>query len=79
MQGSEILKDSLYLYGVDFMSTDDVKQYFSRYWKNTDVPETEAIVVTWINDSSCVIKLISEVHALKAYTELKLTESRSND
>lgn len=31
MQGSTILPDSLYLYGVDFMSTDDVKKYFKRY------------------------------------------------
>lgn len=28
LQGSSILPDSLYLYGVDYMSTDNVKEYF---------------------------------------------------
>lgn len=36
MQGSNILKDSLYLYGVDFMSTDDVKKYFNRFVTNSE-------------------------------------------
>lgn len=75
IQGSNILKDSLYIYGVDFMSTDDVKKYFGRYWKSEEVEnEEEAIKVIWINDSSCVVKLSSELKATKAYIELKLTE-----
>ena len=31
LKDSEILKDSLFLYGVDYMSTDDVKKYFKNY------------------------------------------------
>tara|TARA_B110000305_G_C19221089_1_gene530599 strand:+ start:265 stop:468 length:204 start_codon:yes stop_codon:yes gene_type:complete len=34
LEGSTILADSLYLYGVDFMSTGDVKAYFKRYTMN---------------------------------------------
>ena len=57
MQGSEILTDSLYLYGVDFMSTDDVKTYFSRYNKQPEGSEepNAQLEVKWINDSSCVV------------------------
>jgi len=36
MKESVILKDSLYLFGVDYMSTDDVKKYFQSYSKGQD-------------------------------------------
>lgn len=38
--------DTIYLYGTDDMSTDDVFKYFNDYG-----PEC----VEWINDSSCTI------------------------
>ena len=31
LKESNILADSLFLYGVDYMSTDDVKKYFRNY------------------------------------------------
>ena len=31
LKESNILADSLFLYGVDYMSTDDVKRYFRNY------------------------------------------------
>jgi len=52
-KGSTILEDKLYLYGVDFMSTNDVVKYFNRY-TNPESKEPEKDVV-WINDSSCII------------------------
>ena len=78
---SVVQRDSLYLYGVDFMSTDDVKKYFARYVRKDIEPVEgeESLSVVWINDSSCVIKLQSEALALKAYTELRLTEARTNE
>lgn len=83
MQGANIIPDSLYLYGVDFMSTDDVKAYFSRYSQiPEDVEQVEGVElfsVQWINDSSCVIKLPTEAQAQKAYVELKLSEARKDD
>lgn len=61
---SNILSNSLYLYGVDFMSTDDVKNYFHRYSQLAQGVESleseeDQFNVKWINDSSCVIKLPS--------------------
>lgn len=41
---SEIKKDTLHVYGVDYMNTQDVKDYFKGY-TITDVK--------WLNDSSC--------------------------
>lgn len=53
---STILGDSLYLYGVDFMSTKDVEQYFERYsYENENQERSENFKVKWINDSSCVV------------------------
>lgn len=43
-----ITEDSLYLYGTDFMSTGDLKDYMGIQYPD--------IYVTWINDSSCTIK-----------------------
>jgi len=76
-----MLADSLYIYGVDYMSTEDVQTYFSRYSKiiGQDEVNEESFKVIWINDSSCVVKFPSEYNAQKAYHELKLSESRSDD
>jgi len=81
LAGSNMLGDSLYIYGVDFMSTDDVKKYFSRYSKLSDQAEVdeETFKIIWINDSSCVVKLPSDALAGKAYLELKLSEPRVDD
>lgn len=64
LEGSTILADSLYLYGVDFMSTGDVKAYFKRYTMNKkddaeDPENKKEVEIQWINDSSCVVKLPS--------------------
>jgi hypothetical protein len=78
LEGAKLLKDSLYIYGVDYMSTDDVKSYFARYSKLPGEEEVneEHFKVTWINDSSCVVKLPGHIQAFKAYDELKLSEPR---
>ena len=46
-----ITEDSLYLFGTDFMSTGDIKDYMGIQFPD--------IFVTWINDSSCTIKFDS--------------------
>jgi len=80
LAGSEIVPDSLYLYGVDFMSTDNVREYFSRYFRDSEMTvEEQNKAVIWINDSSCVIKLPSAERATKAYLELKLSEPRMDE
>jgi hypothetical protein len=81
LKESEVLKDSLFLYGVDYMSTDDVKKYFANYSSGpADAnPEQKEMVVKWINDSSCVVQLPSEDLARKAYDSLKLSEPRLDD
>lgn len=53
-QGSTIMEDSIYFYGVDYMSTQDIKSYFERFASNI-----EALELTWLNDSSCKIKFES--------------------
>ena len=57
IKGANILPDAIYLYGVDYLSTKDVAQYFSRF---TDEKLTtnglEKLKIIWINDSSCVVK-----------------------
>ena len=53
--GAEIIEDSLYLYGTDFMSTNDIKEYMS-----TQFPELD---IKWINDSSCTLKFKSKEDA----------------
>ena len=35
--------------------------------------------IKWINDSSCVVQLPSELLARKAYDSLKLSQPRSDD
>ena len=83
LKGSNILQDSLYLYGVDYMSTSDVKTYFSRYQGETNEAEEkveeETFQIKWINDSSCVVKFPSEDIAKMAYFQMKLSEARDDD
>jgi hypothetical protein len=69
-QGSQILPDTIYLYGVDYMSTFDIKTYFERF-----ASEKEALEVKWLNDSSCLVKFESEDFAKKAYSESALSSS----
>ena len=61
---SKIIEDSLYLYGTDFMSTGDLKNYFG-----TQFPEID---IKWINDSSCTIKFTSNEDADSAYRKFSV-------
>lgn len=80
---SELLLDSLFLYGVDYMSNDDVKRYFKNYSEGQTEEGTDDgakdLAIKWINDSSCVVQLPSEALARKAYDALKLSEKRMDD
>jgi Nuclear cap-binding protein subunit 3 len=62
------MPDQIYLYGVDYMSTFDIKTYFERF-----ASDKEALVVGWINDSSCTVKFESADLAKKAYTDSSLS------
>jgi len=44
-EGSTFNNDTLYLYGVDYMNTDNIKNHFNGFGEERNV--------TWINDSSC--------------------------
>jgi uncharacterized protein (DUF1330 family) len=80
LKDSVMLSDSLYLYGVDFMSTKDVENYFKRFSNSMEVEgEPSEFKVNWINDSSCVVKLPSAEMAQKAYNQTKLSEPREDD
>lgn len=59
-----ITEDSLYLYGTDFMSTGDIKDYMGIQFPD--------IYVTWINDSSCTIKFDSKEQAATAYMKFSV-------
>ena len=48
-EGAQILSDTVYLYGTDFMSNKDINQYIGTQFPNHEIK--------WINDSSCTIKL----------------------
>ena len=61
---ANIVLDTIYLYGVDYMSTNDIKTYLERYSSNKELLE-----VKWINDSSCTVKFESEELAKKALIE----------
>lgn len=63
-EDANIIEDSLYLYGIDFMSTEDVNKYFERH-----NPQK----VSWINDSSCTIKFETPEVAAKAYEVFSLS------
>eukprot|EP00347_Sterkiella_histriomuscorum_P000683 403374902 len=59
---SEISPDTLYLYGVDYMSTDDIQSYIGDQFGGES-----GVQITWINDSSCRIKFENEQLAQRAY------------
>lgn len=59
-EGAEIVNDKLYLYGTDFMSHVDIKEYFVQF------PDIE---IKWINDSSCTIRFTSDHEAQQAYNQ----------
>ena len=71
--GSEILEDTLYLYGVDYMSTFDIKAYLERYTLSGS--DKDILEVKWINDSSCTINFENAELAAKALKEQALTSS----
>jgi hypothetical protein len=71
---SQILLDSIYLYGVDYMSTFDIKSYFERF-----ASDKEALVVNWLNDSSCLVKFESEEKAKQAYADSSLTSAKEQE
>ncbi|CDW76543.1 splicing rnp complex component [Stylonychia lemnae] len=66
-QEAVISEDAIYLYGVDYMSTDDIKKYFSKFGESQDV--------IWINDSSCRVKFESSDIARRAYTASQLSSN----
>ena len=58
-----IIEDLLYLYGTDFMSTDEINLYMLPF------PEMK---VRWINDSSCTLKFKSNEEAAAAYHQFSV-------
>ena len=56
---AKIIEDSLYLYGTDFMSTNDLQFYMGAQFPN--------LTINWINDSSCTLKFASNEEAELAY------------
>jgi hypothetical protein len=69
-KGSAVIPDAIYVYGVDYMNTFEIKTYFERYSSGK-----EAVEVKWINDSSCTVKLENEEFIKKAFTELPLSST----
>ena len=65
---SAIVTNKIYLYGVDYMSTMDIKQYFERFATSQD-----ALTVAWLNDSSCTVQFESDEMSQKAYTDCALS------
>ena len=59
-EGAQIINDKLYLYGTDYMSHVDIKEYLG-----VQFPDIE---IKWINDSSCTVKFTSDEQAQSAYT-----------
>mmetsp|Transcript_59678 Transcript_59678/g.82016 ORF Transcript_59678/g.82016 Transcript_59678/m.82016 type:complete len:114 (+) Transcript_59678:424-765(+) len=55
---AQIIPDTLYLYGTDYMSTKEIYEYLYSF------PDAN---VKWINDSSCTVKLSSEEKANRLY------------
>jgi hypothetical protein len=60
------LPDSIYLYGTDYMSNDDVKKYFDRFGVQK---------ITWLNDSSCTVQFENTDNAERAYQACALSSS----
>eukprot|EP01022_Parablepharisma_sp_SALTPOND_P001215 TRINITY_DN105862_c0_g1_i1.p1 TRINITY_DN105862_c0_g1~~TRINITY_DN105862_c0_g1_i1.p1 ORF type:complete len:316 (-),score=23.42 TRINITY_DN105862_c0_g1_i1:639-1586(-) len=69
VESATFLKDSFYVYGVDYMSTEDVKTYFGKY-------ELEA--VNWLNDSSCIFIDLSCEHKILGTIKFK-SEKDANE
>ena len=63
-QDAEIIEDSLYMYGTDFMSTADIRNYFGTLFPKTQIK--------WINDSSCTIQFQSKEEAESAYAKFSV-------
>ena len=53
-----IIENQLYLYGTDFMSTEEIRLHFMRYPR---------VFVNWINDSSCTLLFSTHEEAADAY------------
>lgn len=68
LSDSVVIPEGILLYGVDYMSTLDIKTYFERFASNKD-----SLEVSWINDSSCKVIFESEANARKAYLDSSLT------
>ncbi len=58
-----IIEDMLYLYGTDFMSTDEINLYMYSF---------PTMKVRWINDSSCTLKFNSNEEAARAYNQFSV-------
>ncbi|KAL4445525.1 hypothetical protein ABPG74_004599 [Tetrahymena malaccensis] len=63
-QSLELRPEVLHVYGVDFLSTQDIMSYFSRF-----NPEK----IEWLNDSSCNVVFPSEELVEQAVQSLSLT------
>jgi hypothetical protein len=53
----EVKKDSLYIYGVDYLSTKKIMEYFHYFTPSK---------VIWLNDTSCNVVFPSDEYALNA-------------
>jgi len=42
---AKFLPDTIYVYGLDYMDNENVKEYFGKY---------KFFAVNWLNDSSCI-------------------------
>ena len=58
------------LYGVDFMSSDDIKKYFKVYGE---------VEISWLDDSQALIKFDKDETAKRAHKEIRLTEARQDN
>lgn len=63
-KNAAIIEDSLYLYGTDFMSTENIKEYMGLQFPD--------LSITWINDSSCTIKFNSADQAADAFKKFSI-------
>lgn len=63
-------QDTLHVYGVDFLSTDKVLRYFSKFNANK---------VEWLDDSSCNVVFENEDYVSKAVSDLSLTRENIED
>lgn len=57
-ESAKICEDTLYLYGTDYMSNSDIRDYFLRF---------PSVQIKWINDSSCTLQFHSFEEAAEAY------------